>query len=122
MVDLRDIPIITGNPSAKNCGNCRTSARLCAHCLAKAESRVDDDALAINAGCLAGGHPTWQEALHLGHHIGVFGAGLHVLRFTLHVHHAHRAVGAGRGLQRFGTLQAPDIIDQRRSGSDLRRG
>jgi hypothetical protein len=63
--------------------------------LAEAESRIDGEVIARNAGCHAGFDPFGQEIPDLDHDILVAGVLLHGTRLTLHVHHADRHGGFG---------------------------
>ncbi len=74
MVDLRDIPISTGRPQREQFGQPTHQCEIVRHSLAEAESGIDDDALAADAGRLTGADPSAQILLHLGHHIRIFAA------------------------------------------------
>ncbi len=71
---------------------------------------------------LAGRDPLLQIVLHFRHHVRVFGAPLHGVRLTLHVHDAHGAVASGGRLERTRTQQAAHIVDERGAGGRQRHG
>ena len=68
--------------------------------LAEAESGVDNNALLVDAGHLAGEYALGEEAAHVGHDVVVTRIVLHRARLALHMHQAHRHLQRRGGVER----------------------
>ena len=90
--------------------------------LAKAETRVDGDALSGDAGVDRASRTLFQESGDFGGDIRIMRVLLHRPRLAAHVHQANRHAGFGRGFDGAGPGQGPGVVDHsgtsRASGPD----
>ena len=84
--------------------------------LAEAESRIDDDALLLDAGHLAGEDALGEKAAHVGHDIAVVRVVLHRARLAEHVHQADRDLQRRNGIERTLAPQRAYVVDEAGAG------
>jgi len=109
MVDLREVPISVGKPSATSRSSARSSARLCSGSFPEPDAGVEHDVLGRDAGGDAPVRGVVQKRQHLVDHVAF------VHRDGLIVHHHDRRRGLDAGGDQIGG-RTPDRVEQIAAG------